>query len=250
MSPLLRAELLRITHRRGSFYGAVGATAALTVIAVLVVLLNDPKGGQQSLSDITDIGQYVAVFGAIAVGALAGSYDTANGTMRYLVLTGVPRWRLALVRVPALMIALLAAVAVPVVLGLLVGLMVGSDGGPAVTGSDALEDVWKVVSAVWIWGIVSLSVGTLMRSNGPAIAVAMVLFIAGRLITVLIGTEVSKDLAQVLLPRPADNVVNLSHTSFFDDSVHVSLAGSFVLLAVWLAALLALAVGRVRRDEY
>ena len=36
---------------------------------------------------------------AVLVGALAGSYDTAQGTMRYLVMTGVPRRRLYLTRV-------------------------------------------------------------------------------------------------------------------------------------------------------
>ena len=36
---------------------------------------------------------------AVLVGALAGSYDTAQGTMRYLVMTGVPRRRLYATRV-------------------------------------------------------------------------------------------------------------------------------------------------------
>ncbi|WP_320671138.1 ABC transporter permease subunit [Patulibacter defluvii] len=250
MTPLLRAELTRITRRRGSFFGAIGITAAITVIAVIVILVNDPRGGESSFRDITSVGQYVGVFAAIVVGALAGSYDTANGTMRYLVLTGVPRWQLTLIRVPALMIALCALVVLPILLGLVVGATIGTDGGSAMSAKETLNDVWSCFAAVWIWGVVSLAVGTLMRSNGPAIAVGIVLFVAGSLITGLIGSEVSKEVANVLLPRPAGTVISLDDTSDFLDDDHVSIAGSFVLLGAWLAALLGLAVWRVRRDEY
>ena len=50
---------------------------------------------------------------AVLVGALAGSYDTAQGTMRYLVMTGVPRRRLYATRVLGTAISTLSAVSRP-----------------------------------------------------------------------------------------------------------------------------------------
>lgn len=250
MFPLLGAEITRIMRRRGSFLGGAGFVLALCVIGILVVFLRDPRGGKDALDVVNGVGSFAGVFAAVIIGALAGSYDTANGTMRYLVLTGVPRWKLTLVRVPGLLISVSAIALFVVILAFISALLIGSDGGAQATTKEALTAVWSTFSGIWIWALVSLAVGTVLRSNGPAIAASIVLFIGGNLITGLIGSEISEGVAKVLLPRAADNVMNLTTTSEFLSDAHVSLPGSFVLLAIWLVALLGLAVWRVQRDEY
>lgn len=250
MFPLLGAEITRITRRRGSFLGGLGFVLALCVIGMLVVFLRDPRGGKDALDIVNGAGGFGGVFAAVIIGALAGSYDTANGTMRYLVLTGVPRWKLTLVRAPALLISISVISLLVVVLAFVTMFLIGTDGGAQATTNQALTAVWSTFSGIWIWALVSLAVGTLLRSNGPAIAASIVLFVGGNLITGIIGSQISEGIAKVLLPRAADNVMNLTTTSDFLSDHHVSLPGSFVLLAVWLVALLGLAVWRVQRDEY
>ena len=60
----------------------------------------------------------VATIMSVLVGALAGSYDTAQGTMRYLVMTGVPRRRLYATRAAGVAIATILSCLPAIVLGI------------------------------------------------------------------------------------------------------------------------------------
>ena len=99
---VIRATLRTITGRRGSFRvgGLVVLASVVVVIGVLVVVhelrpgRNPSIGGQPMLDGVGGAVWALGTVVAILLGALAGSYDVAQGTMRYLVLTGVGRLRL------------------------------------------------------------------------------------------------------------------------------------------------------------
>jgi ABC-type transport system involved in multi-copper enzyme maturation permease subunit len=242
MLALVRAELRRIVGRRGAFYGAI--VFALIIVAITIVA-DDPQSGATAMDHVATAGRWAAVLGVIVMGALAGSYDTANGTMRYLVLTGVPRWQLAVVRLLGIMVAVLPIAFLILVIGYLSAMGVGD--GPS--GKAVGESVWAVLSTVWVWGLVSTSIGMLMRSNGAAIAVSVVLFAGGVLITGLVAQFISETLANYLLPAAFVQVADLLQKGGEEDMA-LSLGAAFAVLAVWLVALTAAAIARVQRDEY
>lgn len=239
MTSLLRAELRRTVGRRGSFWGAIAFTVLILVIAVLAV---NPTQEDSPIEIASAAGRYAGLLGVVVMGALAGSYDTANGTMRYLVLTGVPRWKLAIVRLLGIMLAVLPMAAIILAVGILWGT---SEGG--LEGKDIAESVWAVLATLWTWGLVSASVGMLMRSNGPAIAVSIVLFFGGTLITGLVSSFISESLSNYILPSAFEQVASLEGKG---DNFDIALGAAFFALVVWLGALTALAIVRTNRDEY
>lgn len=243
MLGLLRAEVRRITGRRGSFYGAI---AFALLIVVITVLAADPDDGNEAFGFVADAGRYAGLLGVVVMGALAGSYDTANGTMRYLVLTGVPRWKIAVVHLLGIMVAVLPMALLILVIGFVWGS--GQDGG--ISGGGAIpENVWAVLATLWTWGLVATSVGMLMKSNGPAIAVSVVLFFGGALITGLVSEFISETLAGYLLPSVFEQVASLEKAGGEND-FRLALGAAFAALLVWIGALTALAVARTNRDEY
>lgn len=242
MLRLLGAEVRRITGRRASFYGA---TAFAVLITVLAVVLADQNDGNQALENFTGAGRYAGLLGIVVMGALAGSYDTANGTMRYLVLTGVPRWQLAVVRLLGIMVAALPMAAIVLV----ISIVAASSEAGGITGDAVVHAIWAVLATLWTWGVVSTGIGMLMRSNGPAIAASVVLFFGGALITGLVAEFVSETLANYLLPVVFDQVAVWEGKGGTED-YRLALGTAIFALVVWLGAIVALAVARVQRDEY
>ena len=97
---MLAAEIRRIVGRRGSFWSAIFVGFATVVIddhrpADAERRRRRHRAARRHRPDL----DRRATLMAVLVGALAGSYDTAQGTMRYLVMTGVPRRRLYATRV-------------------------------------------------------------------------------------------------------------------------------------------------------
>lgn len=242
MFALLRAELRRITGRRGAFYGSIVFALIIMGIAIAV---DDAQSGATAMDRAATAGRYAGLLGVVVMGALAGSYDTAQGTMRYLVLTGVPRWQLAVVRILGMMAAVLPMALLILVISYVSAMGVGDGPSGKVVG----ETVWAVLATLWTWGIVSVSIGMLMRSNGPAIAVSVVLFFGGALITGLVAEFISETLANYLLPTVFEQVAALIKPGG-DEDLALSLGAAFAVLAVWLIALSAAAIARVQRDEY
>ncbi|MDO9354836.1 MAG: hypothetical protein Q7T55_14155 [Solirubrobacteraceae bacterium] len=238
---LIGYELRRIIGRRGSFFGVMGVAVA---IALLFAFVGD--SGDQTGDAWTQVIGTPMVFGATVVGALAGSYDTAQGTMRYLVLTGVQRWKLVAIRVPALFAAI-ALISLPAVLVGLVAMLSGPDGG-----ADIARGIFGGMTFGACWGIVAMAIGTLLRSNGAGIAVALVLYLLSSGITVFVQAQVSETVGDYLLPNVI-GVVALFGSEMADgpgSSGSVPYAGALIALILWLTLIVGLAIARVERDEY
>lgn len=238
---LIAFELRRIIGRRGSFYGVMGVAFAIALLIALIV------GPDDQTEDVwTQVIGTPLVFGATVVGALAGSYDIAQGTMRYLVLTGVPRWKLVAIRVPAL-IAAIALIAVPAVIVGVVAMLAGPESGTAIVRALAAG-----VTYAAIWGIVAMAIGTLLRSNGAGIAVALVLFLLSSGITEFIRIQVSETVGDYLLPNVVSVVALFGHVpdAAGQDFSSMPYAAAVIAMLLWLLAIVGLAVARAERDEY
>ena len=141
---MIRATLRTITARRGSFRGGalVVLVGVLLVIGVLVVVhelrpgRNPSVGGQPLLDGVGGAVWALGTVVAILIGALAGSYDVAQGTMRYLVLTGVGRLRIYLARTVAVVGAVLLALVPALGLGLIAVFVLPSTDADRVTAGE------------------------------------------------------------------------------------------------------------------
>lgn len=246
---MIAASLRAITGRRGSFRGG-GIVILLGVLLVVAVLLvvnelrpgrNPSIGGQPMLDGVGGIVWALGIVVATLVGSLTGSYDAAQGTMRYLVLTGVGRVKLYVGRTIALVAAIALLLVPALAIGSLAVFALPSDPGDGVTGSEFADVVWTSVLWPLVFGLIATGIGSLLRSNGPAIAISLLFAFAASPILTLVGAwkETLGDL--MLLPA-------LDRITGGESSVAIPVAAAAVI--AWVGLPWALGLARHVRDEY
>lgn len=245
MIGLLPAEIKRQVGRKGSFFGAMGWVGIFGVGTLAWAFLASSPSADVAIENGTGLLTFAATLAGIVVGATAGAYDVNQGTMRYLVMTGRPRWQLVTVRVVALP-ATVALIALPgMLLVLIAGLVAGGNASEGESYFDLFYSPW--VSAV-LFGWLSLAIGTFLKSVGVAIAVAVVANFAGLLIAGIIYENVSETLGNAFFPIVAAVAIDREAATGPDGTF--SLETSLIVLAIWLVALIAAANARVYRAEY
>jgi ABC-type transport system involved in multi-copper enzyme maturation permease subunit len=242
---LIPTELRRQIGRKGSFYGAIVWVTVFALGQFIWSLTSQHDTALGILDTGTGLLIFTGILSAIVVGATAGSFDASQGTMRYLVLTGRPRWQLVLVR-PIALFGTIVLITLPAILIVLLNSLTSPGEAPSATAYFDL--FWGVWVGCWLFGVLSLAIGTFLNSNGVAIAVAIVLNISGLLITQLIYVNVSETLAKGFFPVVASVVIDRQAGTGEDATFTV--AASSVILVAWLAALLGAAWARVQRAEY
>lgn len=238
---LVKAEVRRILGRRGTTWGSAIVIALFAIAILIWAILSDKATGALAVDEGVWMIAVATISCSVVVGATAGVYDIDHGTMRYLVLTGVPRWKLSLVRVPALILAI-AAIATP---GLVIGAAaVLAAGGPAASLDNWFDFFYQPLIGGAIYGLVGLAIGTFLRSNGIAIAVAIILNFVGSGIAGVVAEHVSETAGHLFISSASDIVIT-----------HVNDRGISLLAAIaatcgWLVVLLGAATLRVQRAEY
>ena len=246
---MIRATLRTITGRRGSFYGgaAVVLAGVLIVIAVVIVIhvlrpgRNPSTGGQPLFDGGWAVVLLVGTVVAILIGALAGSYDAAQGTMRYLVMTGATRGRVYAARTIAVMLAVCLALLPSTALVAAGALALPHASSDAVALSDVGGFAWSIALFAGVFALISMGIGTLMRSNGAAIAISLVFAVGFTPLLVLIE-HVSQTLADLMLPNLLDRLTGA------DTGAAIPVAA--LALLAWIGVFLAAGWLRVQRDEY
>ena len=246
---MIRATLRTITARRGSFRGGalVVLVAVLLVIGVLVVVhelrpgRNPSVGGQPMLDGVGGAVWALGTVVAILIGALAGSYDVAQGTMRYLVLTGVGRLRIYLARTVAVVIAVLLALVPALALGLIAVFALPSTDADEVTAGEVLDVAWTSVLFPLVFALIAMGIGTLLRSNGPAIAVSLLFVFAGAPLLALIEAA-NETVGDLMLLQTLDRLTG------GETSLPIAVAG--LAAVAWVTLFWALGGARLARDEY
>jgi ABC-type transport system involved in multi-copper enzyme maturation permease subunit len=255
---LLPAEIRRQTGRRGSFYGSTGF---ITLFGIIIFVWALTTGSAPSASTILNNGAGLigagTVICAVIIGAIAGAYDVDQGTMRYLVLTGRPRWQLVGVRYLGLFITVVLITIPGMVIVLLSGLIFGDSSTPTTAGDPVgFSAVWQMFYMTWLggslYGLLALSIGTFLKSNGVAIAVAIVLNFAGVLAAALIWEYVWHTGGDIFYPVLVGAAVTREAQTAGPDgsAAALSLTTSFIALAGWIVVLVGAAIWRVQRSEY
>ncbi len=241
---MLESEVRRITGRRGTYWSSI-AVGFLTVLTVVIVRFF--QGGDEGGTDLlnaADAMSLPATVMAVIVGAMAGSYDASEGTMRYLVMTGVPRVRLYINRVLGTAIATVACCLPAVILLVIAAFLLQHRPIHDASAADVLGATWAYVANPLIFALVSVGVGSLLRSNGAAIGISLGFALGGAVIAGVIASQVSQTLANYLLTLAADIVAQINGTN--DMSLGVAVAA----VLVWLAAFLGAGLWRTLHDEY
>ena len=247
---MIAATTRTIVGRRGTFLGGA-ALALLVVIAVAVVRVivnaRDPEthpsiGGFWYLESAIGLLFFIGILVGILMGALAGSYDVAQGTMRYLLMTGRSRIAIYATRAVALVLSVFVALAPAVALALVLGFALPYTDEQGIFTRDLLGDLWSIVLFVGAYALVSMGIGSLLRSNGAAITVALVINFA--LTPVIIAVAAwSERVASFALPVALGTLTG-------DDDTEISIGLAAVAVAGWLALFLGAGWARIARDEY
>lgn len=246
---MIAASLRAITGRRGSFRGG-GIVILLGVLLVVAVLLvvnelrpgrNPSIGGQPMLDGVGGVVWALGIVVAILVGSLAGSYDVAQGTMRYLLLTGVGRVRLYAGRTVALVAAIALLLVPALAIGTFAVFVLPSADRDDVSARELADVVWTSVLWPLVFGLIAMGIGSLLRSNGPAIAISLLFAFAASPLLTLVGAW--KETVGDLMLLPA-----LDRIAGGESSVSIPVAAVAVL--AWVALPWVLGLARHVRDEY
>jgi len=246
---MIAATLRTITGRRGSFRGG-GIVILAGVLLVVCVLLavnelrpgrNPSIGGQPMLDGVGGIVWALGIVVATLVGSLAGSYDVAQGTMRYLVLTGAGRVRLYVVRTVALVGAVGMLLVPALALGAIAVFVLPAEPGDEVRASELADVVWTAVLWPLVFALIAMGIGALLRSNGPAIAISLLFAFAASPILTLVGAW-KETLGDFMLLPALDRVTG------GESSIGIPLAALAVV--GWVALPWLLGLARHLRDEY
>jgi ABC-type transport system involved in multi-copper enzyme maturation permease subunit len=189
VTALVAADLLKLRRRNGLWWTTLLLPPAIIVLAFLLAATQVAKldGGAKFVQDGTGVLAYIAPVLAVLIGARQGSDEHAAGTLRYQLLTGIPRHRLLLSKLAVLAIACLALAFLGALSTTVCGLLLAAKPGDPVTFADVTDSFWNTLVPCLAYGGIAFGVGSLMRNTGPAIAVALMLDIVGvNLVAVLI----------------------------------------------------------------
>jgi ABC-type transport system involved in multi-copper enzyme maturation permease subunit len=247
---VIAATARTIVGRRGTFLSTV-ALAFLSVIAVAVIraIVNarDPEthpsiGGAIFVEGAGGMIFFVGILGGVLMGALAGSYDAAQGTMRYLVMTGVSRIRIYSSRAVALLLCVYVALLPAIALMLVLAVVLPQPDGAGIDVHDLAAALWGIALFSGVYALVSMGIGSLLRSNGAAIAISLLINFALTPVIFLIASW-SERVASFALPVALGTLTG-------DDTTEISIGTAAVAVVAWLALFLGAGWARIARDEY
>jgi ABC-type transport system involved in multi-copper enzyme maturation permease subunit len=246
---VIRATMRTIIGRKGSFYGGALVLLAGVLIAIAVVIVvhelrpgrNPSMGGRNLLDATGGVAFLVGTVVAILIGALAGSYDAAQGTMRYLVMTGARRGQIYAVRTFALVLSVWLALLPSVLLGSLAALLLPQEAEDKIGLREIGALLWSMGLLFAVFALISMGIGAVLRSNGAAIAISLVFALGFTPLLALIDS-VSHTVGDLMLPNLIDRLTG------GDDGAPIPVAA--VGLVVWVGVFWAAGRLRVQRDEY
>ncbi|HYF26438.1 MAG TPA: ABC transporter permease subunit [Baekduia sp.] len=181
MTALVAADLLKLRRRRGLWLTALLLPAVLMTVIFLLSATEviETDGGHTFVKDGAAALAFLGPILAVLIGARVGSDEHAAGTLRYQLLTGVPRERLYLSKLAALAVACLLLTLTGAAAVLVFGIVLPPAPGDGLEAMDVVDAVWNPLLPTFAYGAIAFGVGSLMRSTGPAIAVALVLNLVG-----------------------------------------------------------------------
>lgn len=234
MSALVAADLLKLRRRRGLWRTTLLLPAGIIVALYLLAATEavDADGGQVFVRDSAAALAFIGPILAVLVGARLGSDEHAAGTLRYQLLTGVPRHRIYLSKLVVLAITCVALTAAGSLVTVILGAVLpAAPGGEGVGSGDVVDALWNVFLPSFAYGAIAFGVGALLRSTGPAIALALVLNLLGLdllALLVLIDDWFRHLVLDVGIDRLTANAI--------EEQDRISIGAAIVLTIAWPAA--------------
>ncbi len=242
MSPLLRAELLKLRTTR-TFVALVGASLALSLLVVVLTgLLSDESGPQDArdlfTADFT--GLFIMLLGVIG---MAGEWRhrTITGT----VLAAPDRLRMMGAKVVAYAAAGVVLSLIVTATIMLVGtIILSSRGFDTVALSDLLDVLWRNLLVAALVGGLGVCIGGLIRNQ--VVAIIGVLIIGFVMEPALFGLvpEVARFGPTQGAPAGIQDV-----EPFGDDTPLLSPAVAVLVMLGWIAAFFTAAAVRLKRRD-
>lgn len=242
MSPLLRAELLKLRTTR-TFVALVGASLALSLLVVVLTgLLSDEIGPQDArdlfTADFT--GLFIMLLGVIG---MAGEWRhrTITGT----VLAAPDRLRLMGAKVVAYAAAGVVLSLIVTATIMLVGtIILSSRGFDTVALSDLLDVLWRNLLVAALVGGLGVCIGGLIRNQ--VVAIIGVLIIGFVMEPALFGLvpEVARFGPTQGAPAGIQDI-----EPFGDDTPLLSPAVAVLVMLGWIAAFFTAAAVRLKRRD-
>lgn len=246
MITIALADLRRMFKRRGLILAGILAPAVIALgIAVTFEVLHivnptkHPDAGGRDLLELATATSLVSMIFGTVIGAMFGAEDVANGTLRYILLTGCSRLRLFLIRVPLVAIVAIV-VALPALLILIIAAFVLPH--PNVAAPSA-GDIWTqplgLLVNVAVFSLIAYGIGVIIRSTGGAIAVALGLNLVG--LNLISSITLVLPSAEQWLLNPAITRITVGG----DSSILIALLATIV----WVGVFLAIGLARALRTE-
>ncbi len=181
MRAMIAADLLKL-RKKGSVTGwALVLTAGISIVfyAYLVIAhATDPRhhppagGLHHFINGFSTLGLDFGTIAAILIGVEAGAGETADGTLRELVVTGRSRLALFATRIPAALIVTLVVVSAGLLIATLVT-FVFAGGEPTPSAWLVVQSLGWVLFANSVVCVIAVGIGTLMGSR-PAALISLI----------------------------------------------------------------------------
>lgn len=251
MLRMIRAELLRLRRSRTVWAGAAITVLVLPLAFLALIAMVDTirTDGGEYAGKCVEILLGPGLVGATLIGVVAGTADRVSGVLPVLVATGRPRGQLFLARVPAVLIAVVALSLAFWVVICALGFVLhaetpevvdGVRNAPALTGSEALELLPRILAIDVVLGLATLGICTAGVAAAPA--VGGVLGLALGVMPMVALVQQTPDWILGLMPPLATS--ELIGGTTFVGPVAVPVGWAVLGVAAWTVG--ALAVGRWR----
>lgn len=246
MIAMITADLQRMLRRRGLMISGCATPAVITIaIAVVLIVLRSRSpvdhpdiGGAGLLEFGMLIGVVATIFGSL-IGATIGAEDSVNGTLRYLLLTGVTRLQLFLQRIPVVVISAIALFLPAFVLLVLFTVALPHPTASTPSASAVAAALLAIALPTTVYALIAYGVGNVVRSTGGAIAIALGLNLIGLQVIAAISLALPA-LEPWMLPIAMARITNGG-----DSSILVAIA----VTLIWVGAFLAGGLFRALRSE-
>ncbi|MBD5786045.1 ABC transporter permease [Cellulosimicrobium terreum] len=242
MPRAIRAELLKLTSSRSTWFTGVAAVAVMTGISAMT---SGSGGGTSTLTVALAGSTFVAVLLG-AFGAVAGAREFGTGLAR-TSLAAVPRRRtLVGAKVIALLVVVIPFAALGVVGAAVVGGGVTAGGGAAVALTDlaTLEILAAYVAYLAGTAVIGLAIGLLLRSSAGAVATTIGAFLVLPMVASLALPAGWADLGHYLPSTAGAAMTSIGQTA---DGLSPAVGGT-VFLAWVVVAVGSAVVALSRRD--
>jgi len=171
---MLGAEILKLRRHRPTMATALILSVAISVLYFVAIELRHQGNlaGTRLLANGTSLmGLYFGSFGAVLIGAVAGTIDIDSGLFRDLAATGRSRTALFLVRIPAAVVVALACTLSGVGVALMTVLAFGSAPLPGL--GLILQSIGWVVVATAVTTTLAVGVASLIGSRSLTLTLVL-----------------------------------------------------------------------------